>query len=70
MSRPAPGEPVMARIRHNGHLVSARIDDGEKLVSVRFDEPVWAVAPGQAVVLYQGDQVLGGGWIRRAVGDQ
>ena len=50
--------------------MSARIDDGEKLVSVRFDEPVWAVAPGQAVVLYQGDQVLGGGWIRRAVGDQ
>jgi len=30
---------------------------------VEFDEPQAAVAPGQAVVLYDGDRVLGGGWI-------
>lgn len=70
MDRPEPGEIVSARIRHNGHLVAASIDDGEKLVTVRFEDPVWAVAPGQAVVLYRGDQVLGGGWIRRAVEDK
>jgi hypothetical protein len=26
-------------------------------------DPVFAVAPGQAVVLYKGEQVVGGGWI-------
>jgi tRNA-specific 2-thiouridylase len=30
---------------------------------VRFDVPQSAVAPGQAVVLYEGDVVLGGGWV-------
>jgi tRNA-uridine 2-sulfurtransferase len=28
--------------------------------------PAGAVAPGQAAVLYDGDRLLGGGWIRRA----
>jgi hypothetical protein len=32
---------------------------------VRFDQPQSAVAPGQAVVLYDGETVLGGGWIDR-----
>ena len=32
-------------------------------VHVVFDEPQYAVAPGQAVVFYDGDLVLGGGWI-------
>ena len=35
-------------------------------LEVRFDEPVSAVTPGQAVVCYDGDRVLGGGWIDRA----
>jgi tRNA-specific 2-thiouridylase len=30
---------------------------------VTFDEPRYGVAPGQAVVCYDGDRVLGGGWI-------
>ena len=30
---------------------------------VIFDKPCRAVTPGQAVVLYDGDTVLGGGWI-------
>jgi tRNA-specific 2-thiouridylase len=30
---------------------------------VTFDQPQYGVAPGQAVVLYDGDRVLGGGWI-------
>ena len=33
------------------------------LLFVQFDEPQNGVAPGQAVVCYDGDQVLGGGWI-------
>lgn len=32
-------------------------------LAVRFDEPIYGVAPGQAVVCYDGDRVLGGGWI-------
>jgi tRNA-uridine 2-sulfurtransferase len=32
-------------------------------ISIRFDEPQRAVTPGQAAVLYDGDLVLGGGWI-------
>jgi tRNA-specific 2-thiouridylase len=32
-------------------------------IRVTFDDPQFGVAPGQAVVCYNGDQVLGGGWI-------
>ena len=35
-------------------------------IEVRFDEPQSAITPGQAVVLYDGDVVLGGGWIDKA----
>lgn len=36
----------------------------EDRVRVFFNEPQFGVAPGQAVVLYDNDRVLGGGWIR------
>jgi tRNA-specific 2-thiouridylase len=32
-------------------------------VEVVFDEPQAAIAPGQALVIYSGDEVVGGGWI-------
>ena len=59
--------PCTARIRYNAVPVGARVRllDGECL-EVRFDEPQDAVAPGQAVVCYEGDLVLGGAWIERA----
>jgi tRNA-specific 2-thiouridylase len=38
--------------------------DGE---SIRFEQPEYGVAPGQAAVLYDGDRVLGGGWIEETV---
>jgi tRNA-specific 2-thiouridylase len=35
--------------------------------SVHFDAPEYGVSPGQAAVLYQGDRLLGGGWIESTV---
>ena len=37
---------------------------GNDTVEVRFDEPQEAITPGQALVLYDGPVLLGGGWIR------
>jgi tRNA-specific 2-thiouridylase len=34
---------------------------------VTFETPQSAVAPGQAVVFYDGDRVLGGGWIEERI---
>ena len=58
-----------ARIRHRGQRVACSIEEEQinGVVRVNFEEPAWAVAPGQAVVLYRGDKVLGGGWIRTAI---
>ncbi len=53
-----------AQIRYRHEAADAQVSvDGEK-IHVRFDEPQYGVTPGQAVVLYEGDRVLGGGWIR------
>jgi tRNA-uridine 2-sulfurtransferase len=62
--RPEGGLRVTARIRHRHREAPATIDPihGNR-VQVRFDEPQSAVAPGQAVVFYAGDVVVGGGWI-------
>ena len=56
-----------AKIRYNADAVpaTARLDGDE--LCVDFDETQFAVAPGQAVVCYDGDRVLGGGWIKRAL---
>jgi len=34
------------------------------LVQFEFDQPQWAITPGQALVCYEGEKVLGGGWIK------
>jgi len=52
------------RIRYNHTAAPGEISPvGPGQVHVRFDEPQWAVTPGQAVVFYSDDEVLGGGWI-------
>ena len=39
-------------------------------LEVMFDEPQLAVAPGQAVVCYDGDEVLGGAWITAPIASE
>lgn len=57
---------VLAKIRYNHKGSPCRIHrESEDLVRVQFLEPVRAVTPGQAVVFYDGDYVLGGGTIIR-----
>ena len=54
----------MAQFRYNSTAVGATIEQtGDGQIRVNFDEPQHGVAPGQAVVCYDGDRVLGGGWI-------
>ena len=58
----------LAKIRYNHTPVPATLRvTGEDEFELRFDEPQTAVTPGQAAVLYDGDVVLGGGWIERAI---
>ena len=55
---------VTARIRHRHQDAPALVTpDGPSRARVEFDEPQIAITPGQAVVFYHGDEVLGGGWI-------
>ena len=54
---------VSVKIRHRAPEVLATLEsDGDGAV-VKFDEPQRAVTPGQAVVFYNGDEVVGGGVI-------
>ncbi len=62
-SPPAPEFRATARVRfrHPGEGAVVRVE-GDRL-KVRFDMPQRSVTPGQALVLYDGNEVLGGGWI-------
>ena len=53
------------RIRHRGPLVGALVRRAGDGWHVDADEALWAPAPGQAAVLYDGNEVLGGGRIAR-----
>lgn len=61
---PAEPFPCQAKIRYRTAAVPARVTIlGPDRFHVRFENPCYGVAPGQAVVCYQQDRVLGGGWI-------
>lgn len=50
------------RYQHTAAGCAVQLTDDGRL-RVEFDEPQSAITPGQAVVLYDGDRVIGGGWI-------
>ena len=55
---------VAVKIRHKHQPASAVIErTGPDQILVTFDEPQRAITPGQAAVFYDGDIVVGGGWI-------
>lgn len=58
--RPAEGSKVEARIRYRQPVAPCTIRFEGERVLVRFDEPQRAVTPGQSIVFYDGEEMLGG----------
>ncbi len=55
---------VSVKIRHRHEPATATIEkSGADEIRVSFDKPQRAITPGQAAVFYDGDVVVGGGWI-------
>ena len=53
---------VRPRYRSNGATATVKLSD-DGAVRVSFDDPQFALTPGQAAVFYKDGEVLGGGWI-------
>ncbi|MBV9101027.1 MAG: tRNA 2-thiouridine(34) synthase MnmA [Candidatus Dormibacteraeota bacterium] len=64
---PSPGSHVDAQVRSHGTPCAATVlRAGGARLRLRFEHAAQQVSPGQALVLYDGDEVLGGGVIRAA----
>ena len=63
---PLPDLPLTAKVRSMAKpvpvLLEGALGDGAT-ATIRFAEPEYGVAPGQAAVIYAGERVVGGGWI-------
>ncbi len=57
---------ITARIRYGTEEASVRLRNKDSGMEVTFDRAQSAIAPGQDVVFYRGEEVLGGGIIERA----
>lgn len=57
------GQKVLCKIRYRSHGVGASLFHENNSVRVVFEEPVESVTPGQSAVLYDEDDLLGGGII-------
>ncbi len=66
---PAEGLDVSVKLRSAQPAVAARIfADQNRAARLELFEPEYGIAPGQAGVVYQGERLLGGGWIARTSG--
>jgi tRNA-specific 2-thiouridylase len=68
---PAVAAHVEIQVRHRSKPARAeimRLDGAE--IELALDEPVSAITPGQSLVIYDGERVLGGGFIERAAGQR
>ena len=65
-SPPATPFDAQAKVRYRSAAVAAGVEPKGGALLVRFQRPVRAITPGQAVVFYDGDEVLGGATIREA----
>ncbi|MFZ2560447.1 MAG: tRNA 2-thiouridine(34) synthase MnmA [Candidatus Nanoperiomorbaceae bacterium] len=63
--KPDPSHQLLARFRHRGALIKCQImSDQDVKIVIKTDDPQRAVAPGQSVVLYDGEICLGGGIVK------
>jgi tRNA-specific 2-thiouridylase len=63
---PLPDAPLTAKVRSMAKPVPVSLEGslgGGGSATIRFAQPEYGVAPGQAAVLYAGERVVGGGWI-------
>ncbi len=66
--RPLPGARLTAKIRSRHAAVPVVVAAcGEDHFTLEAEMPMKSVTPGQAAVLYDGDRIVGGGWIARAI---
>lgn len=66
---PLPDTPLLAKVRYRHHGVSSSviISNNGSTMDLHFSEPQAGIAPGQSVVLYHEDRVLGGGIISTGI---
>lgn len=66
-SPPKEGDEFRVKVRSTTKEVKCRIEEIQSdFMKIAFEEAQSGVAPGQAAVLYDSDEVIGGGWIERS----
>jgi tRNA-uridine 2-sulfurtransferase len=67
LAPPPDGAPlqISVQVRHRARPVAAAVREAGQHVEVTFVDEAVVAAPGQAAVFYDGDAVVGGGWIER-----
>ena len=69
LDKPDFSIPIEFMIRYNSPTVKGRLYESSNVTWAEFDTPHLSVTPGQSIVFYRGDQVLGGGIIEKSVKD-